>query len=270
VSDTTGEIDPQEFRRLDLEGPVNFRDLGGYETADGRTVRRRHLFRSDALFRLTESDAEQVRALGVTTLIDFRTPDELEQHGFGGMDHLDAEHLHLPTIDTTRRVIDLTDDASAEVSEEIARALVTAADAYMMMLDRGSNAYAEALRVVASSDAPVVFFCAAGKDRTGVFAALVLGLLGVSDDDIVTDYALTHDVIEKIHILRAGTMSEEDNERMSAYASLIGEDLRNAYPASMQTTIERLNERYGGWVGYATEIGVGADVLDQLRARLLV
>ena len=57
---------------------MNFRDLGGYETADGRTVRRRHLFRSDALFRLTESDVEQVQAFGVTTFIDFRTPDELE------------------------------------------------------------------------------------------------------------------------------------------------------------------------------------------------
>jgi protein-tyrosine phosphatase len=262
---STGEIDPQAFRRLDLEGPVNFRDLGGYETVDGRTVRQRHLFRSDALFRLTESDAAQVQALGVTTLIDFRTPDELEEHGFGGMDHLDAEHLHLPTIDTTRRVLDLTEDA-----DEIARALVTAADAYMMMLERGSNAYASALRVVAGSEAPVVFFCAAGKDRTGVFAAIVLGLLGVSDEDIVTDYALTHEVIEKIHILRTNAAGQAANERAAEYAHLIGEDLRNAYPASMQTTIERLRERYGSWEGYASEIGVGPDVLDQLRARLLV
>jgi protein-tyrosine phosphatase len=269
---TTGEIDPQELRRLDLEGPVNFRDLGGYNTADGRTVRRRHLFRSDALFRLTQADAARVDALGVTTLIDFRTPDELEEHGFGGMDHLEAEHLHLPTIDTTRRVLDLTDPSAGEgvsedeVSDEIARALVTAADAYMMMLDRGSTAYASALRVVAGSEAPVVFFCAAGKDRTGVFAAIVLGLLGVSDDDIVTDYALTHEVIEKIHILRG----DVSNERAESYAHLIGEDLRNAYPASMQSTIERLRQRYGGWEGYASEIGVGADLLDQLRARLLV
>lgn len=264
---TTGEIDPQELRRLDLEGPVNFRDLGGYEAADGRTVRRRHLFRSDALFRLTQADAARVGALGVTTLIDFRTPDELEEHGFGGMDHLEAEHLHLPTIDTTRRVLDLTDPSDGEeVSEEIARALVTAADAYMMMLDRGSNAYASALRVVAGSEAPVVFFCAAGKDRTGVFAALVLGLLGVSDDDIVTDYALTHEVIEKIHILRGDAASQ----RAESYAHLIGEDLRNAYPASMQATIERLRDRYGGWEGYAAEIGVGTDLLDQLRGRLLV
>jgi protein-tyrosine phosphatase len=262
---TAGEIDPQALRRLDLEGPVNFRDLGGYETAGGRTVRQRHLFRSDALFRLTESDAAQVQALGVTTLIDFRTPDELEEHGFGGMDHLDAEHLHLPTIDTTRRVLDLT-----EIPDEVARALVTAADAYMMMLDRGSNAYASALRVVAGSEAPVVFFCAAGKDRTGVFAAIVLGLLGVSDEDIVTDYALTHEVIEKIHILRTNAAGGAENESASSYAHLIGEDLRNAYPASMQTTIERLRERYGGWEGYASEIDVGPDVLDQLRARLLV
>ncbi len=262
---TAGEIDPQALRRLDLEGPVNFRDLGGYETGDGRTVRQRHLFRSDALFRLTESDAAQVQALGVTTLIDFRTPDELEEHGFGGMDHLDAEHLHLPTIDTTRRVLDLT-----EIPDEVARALVTAADAYMMMLDRGSNAYASALRVVAGSEAPVVFFCAAGKDRTGVFAAIVLGLLGVSDEDIVTDYALTHEVIEKIHILRTSAASESANESAASYAHLIGEDLRNAYPASMQATIERLRERYGDWEGYASEIGVGPDVLDELRARLLV
>jgi len=261
---TAGEIDPQALRRLDLEGPVNFRALGGYEAAGGRTVRQRHLFRSDALFRLTESDAAQVQALGVTTLIDFRTPDELEEHGFGGMDHLDAEHLHLPTIDTTRRVLDLT-----EIPDEVARALVTAADAYMMMLDRGSNAYASALRVVAGSEAPVVFFCAAGKDRTGVFAAIVLGLLGVSDEDIVTDYALTHEVIEKIHILRTSTAGAA-NESASSYAHLIGEDLRNAYPASMQTTIERLRERYGGWEGYASEIGVGSEVLDELRARLLV
>jgi len=92
----------------------------------------------------------------------------------------------------------------------------------------------------------------------------------VSDEDIVTDYALTHEVIEKIHILRTSTSSEEDNERMASYAHLIGEDLRNAYPASMQSTIERLRERYGSWEGYASEIGVGPDVLDQLRARLLV
>jgi protein-tyrosine phosphatase len=256
----SGEIDERELRRLDFEGPVNFRDLGGYEAADGRTVRRRHLFRSDALFRLTEADAARVRAFGVTTLIDFRTEQELDAGGRGGMDHLDAEHLHLPTIDSTRRVVE-----SDGIPDEVAQALVTAADAYSMMLERGSGAYAEALRVVAASEAPVVFFCSAGKDRTGIFAAIVLGLLGVGDDDIVTDYALTAEVIEKIHILR-----DHVDPGVESYAHLIGEDLRNAYPASMEVTIERLRDRYGGWEGYAAAIGVEPDVLDALRARLLV
>ena len=125
----TEEIDPSTLRRLTLEGPVNFRDLGGYETADGRAVRRRHLFRSDALFRLTDADVAQVRALGVTTLIDFRTPHELEAHGFGGMETLGAEHVHLPTIDTTREVADI-EGTGPIVDEEVARALITAADAY--------------------------------------------------------------------------------------------------------------------------------------------
>lgn len=250
-----GEIDPAVLRRLDLEGPVNFRDLGGYSAADGRVVRHRHLFRSDALHRLTISDAAKVRALGVTTIIDFRTAHERETSGQGGIEHLGAEHVHLPTIDTTRSISD---------DEAVARSLITAADAYSMMLERGSGAYASALRRVADSESPVVFFCAAGKDRTGVFAAVVLGLLGVSDDDIVADYALTAEVIERIHALRG-----DEPVSRGAYVHLIGEDLRNAYPESMQLTIARLRERWGDWEGYAASIGIEADVLQRLRDRLL-
>lgn len=249
-----GEIDPRDLRRLDLEGPVNFRDLGGYRTTDGAQVRRRHLFRSDALHRLTEADAAKVRALGVTTLVDFRTAREREVAGRGGIAHLEAEHVHLPTIDETRR-----DPA------EVASALASAADAYMMMLQRGSGAYAAALRIVAASEAPVVFFCSAGKDRTGVFAAIVLGLLGVPDDDIVADYALTAEVIERIHALRA-----EERATLGEYAHLIGDDLRNAYPASMQVTLQRVREQWGGWREYATAIGIEDAVVEALRSRLLV
>lgn len=251
-----GEIDPQELRRLPLEGPVNFRDLGGYAATDGRTVRRRHLFRSDALHRLTESDATQVRALGVTTLIDFRTAHELEVSGRGGMGMLDAEHVHLPTFDTTRPMIE---------DEAILASLITAPDAYMAMLHNGSDAYASALRRVARSEDPVVFFCAAGKDRTGVFAALVLGLLGVSDADVVADYALTAEVIGRIHVLHS-----HDDPSMERMAVKVGEDLRGAFPESMTETLARVHAEWGDWSGYAASIGVGTDELEDLRARLLV
>ena len=251
-----GEIDPQELRRLDLEGPVNFRDLGGYAAADGMTVRRRHLFRSDALHRLTDADVERVHALGVTAVIDFRTTHELETNGWGGIELLDAEHLHFPTFDTTRPMIE---------DEEIMKSLITAPDAYLSMLRNGAGAYANALRHVAASEEPVVFFCAAGKDRTGVFAAMVLGLLGVSDADVVADYALTGEVIERIHALR-----ESSDTTLPASTHLIGKDLHNAFPESMTATLERMHAEWGDWVGYITAIGVEPDVLAQLRDRLLV
>jgi len=256
MSSDHGEIDPRELRRLPLEGPVNFRDLGGYSAVDGRTVRRRHLFRSDALWRLTDTDVERVHALGVTTVIDFRTTHELEVNGWGGIELLDARHLHLPTFDTTRPLIE---------DEEILRSLITAPDAYMSMLRNGAGAYASALAHVAASEDPVVFFCAAGKDRTGVFAALVLGLLGVSDDDIVADYALTGEVIERIHALR-----DIEDPTVERTAHRIGTDLHNAFPESMARTIERLHAEWGDWEGYAEAIGVGSEVRGALRARLLV
>ena len=251
-----GEIDPQELRRLDLEGPVNFRDLGGYTAAGGRTVRRRHLFRSDALHRLTAADIEQVHALGVTTIIDFRTTHELESNGRGAFDVLQAEHVHLPTFDTTRPLME---------DDEILRTLVTAPDAYMSMMRNGAESYAGALRRVAASEDPVVFFCAAGKDRTGVFAALVLGLLGVADADIIADYALTGEVIEHIHARRG-----VEDPRVEAAAARIGKDLHNAYPESMAATIERVHDEWGDWAGYADAIGVGPDIRSALASRLLV
>lgn len=253
MSSDHGEIDPQELRRLPLEGPVNFRDLGGYTTADGHSVRRRHLFRSDALHRLTHADVERVHSLGVSTIIDFRTTFELEAAGRGGIELLDAEHLHLPTFDTTRPILE---------DDEILKTLVTAPDAYMSMLRNGAEAYAKALRHVAGSDSPVVFFCAAGKDRTGVFAALVLGLVGVADNDIIADYALTGEVIEKIHALRDPDLARERNFQLA-------QDLHNAFPESMAATIERLHAEWGDWAGYADAIGVGPDVRADLRARLL-
>jgi len=253
---TSGEIDPTALRRLPLEGPVNFRDLGGYPAGDGRRVRHRHLFRSDALHRLTDADVERVHALGVTTLIDFRTTHELETNGWGGIALVSAEHVHLPTFDTTRPLLD---------DEAVRRTLITAPDAYVSMLRNGAGAYAAALRRVAASEEPVVFFCAAGKDRTGVFAALVLGLLGVSDADIVADYALTGEVIDRIHVLRG-----HDDPAGAESARGIGADLRNANPESMAETIVRVRAEWDDWAGYAESIGVDAPVRAALRDRLLV
>ncbi|HZP28403.1 MAG TPA: tyrosine-protein phosphatase [Acidimicrobiia bacterium] len=242
-------------RRVQLAGPVNFRDLGGYPTTDGRTTRWGRVFRSDSLHRLDEADGPVLAELGIVTAIDFRANDELDRIGIGPLGDLDVRHVHLATIDRALHGRQMPD-----VSQ-----LRTAAEIYFTMLETGAPSYAEALRELAEPGAmPAVFFCMAGKDRTGVFAALLLGLLGVRDDDIVADYALTAEVIEEIHARHRREVPGIDDQ----WARL-PPDISGAVPRTMEGLLAAVHDRYGTWRQYATTIGVGDETLDRLTAELL-
>jgi protein-tyrosine phosphatase len=165
-----------EFARLH-----NFRDVGGYRTDEGLRVRWRRLYRSASLHLLSGEDLDRFHALGVRTVIDLRHPEEIERRGrapHGPRYHnLSVEH----------RFWNVRDDYSPEAG--IARFF---ADRYLEVSRDGRAELATALEVIADADnAPVVVHCAAGKDRTGVLVALVLRLLGVPEEDVVDDYALT-------------------------------------------------------------------------------
>ena len=117
------------------------------------------------------------------TAIDFRSSDEIEQMGIGPLGDVSVRHVHCPTFDRVR-----TDVPPFEGK--------TAAEFYAHMMELGSGAYVAAMQAILEPDAlPAVFFCVAGKDRTGCFAALVLGLVGVSDEEIVRDYELTQEIV---------------------------------------------------------------------------
>jgi protein-tyrosine phosphatase len=244
-------------RRVALAGPVNFRDVGGYRTSDGRTVQWRRLYRSDSLHHLEPDDGPLLRELGLLTAIDFRADDELERIGIGRLGELDIKHMHLPTIDKALHTVRPPGWDAPSSAGEI----------YVRMLGSGGGAYAAALRaLVEPGTMPAVFFCMAGKDRTGVFSAVVLGLLGVSDDDIVADYVLTHDVVEMI--LERGRKDWEGVADDHGWGELPA-DLRGAVATTMAGMIEGMREEYGDWPGYAEAIGVEPDVVDALRAQLL-
>ncbi len=167
------------LRRVSFEGPINFRDLGGYAVEGRGQVRWGRLYRSDSLHTITPDDVPRLRELGVRTAIDFRSGDEIDRLGIGPLGEVSVRHVHCPTFDGAR-----TEEPPLFEGK-------TAAEFYALMTDRGSPAYVAALESLTEPDTlPAVFFCLAGKDRTGCFAALVLGLLGVSNDDIVLDYAL--------------------------------------------------------------------------------
>jgi len=242
-------------RRVALEGPVNFRDLGGYTAAEGATVAWRRLYRSDSLHHLEESDGPLLHDLGIVTAIDFRADDELDQIGIGRLGELDILHLHLPTVD---KALHTVRPPGREPPE-------SAGAVYVLMLRSGAAAYAATMRALAQPETlPAVYFCMAGKDRTGVFSAVILGLLGVSDADIVADYVLTHEVVEAIH-----ERGRRDYPDAAATWGELPPALRGAEAETMEDMIVGMRKEWGSWEGYATDIGVTPDVIARLRAALL-
>ena len=240
-------------RRISLVGPLNFRDLGGYRGADGRTVRWRRVFRSDSLFRVTPEDAAHVvEELGLATIVDLRTAEEIAVFGRGALESAGLHYHHVPILDETQRT-----DPELFPKRPLD-------ELYVLMLDTAGHQVAKVLRLLAGHDAhPVVFHCAAGKDRTGVVAAVLLGLLGVDDEDVVADYALTAEVMPTmIERFRAYAESRGEVREMPAHAF-------SADPSTMRAVLDALRRRYGSVEGYAAALGLGPDVVEELRAALL-
>jgi len=242
-------------RRVALAGPVNFRDVGGYETGDGRTVRWGQVFRSDSLHHLTGDDGVRLAELGLRSALDFRAHDELDEIGIGGLGQLDIEHVHLPTTDRAMHIVrppDWTPPTSA-------------AGVYLTMMDHGAAAYAAALNLLAEADRrPTVYFCMAGKDRTGVFSAVLLGVLGVPDDTIVADYALTHEVIDALHARTRAARPDIDDVWDRLPPEMLG-----AHATTMADLAVLVRDRFGSWRGYARGIGVADETLDGLHDQLV-
>ena len=237
-------------RLVPLEGSVNFRDLGGWRTDDGRALRYGRLFRSDALHRLSDADLLRLRdGLGLRTQIDLRASHEIESEGRGPLAAPPVAYHHFPFFDGPR-----------EAGERPAGGL---AEIYFAMLRYARRPIASALETLAASAEPSVFHCAAGKDRTGVLAAVVLGALGVADGDIVEDYAYTRRVLPRIL---------ERLRESEAYQHVFTElppDTLHAEPATMEALLALARREWGSLRGYARYAGVSEAALAGLEAWLL-
>ena len=145
--------------------------------------------------------------------------------------------------------------------------LSSAVEFYASMIESGAHAYVAAAETIASDDAlPAVFYCLAGKDRTGVFAAILLGLLGVPDDVIVADYALTHEVVP---LLTARRIARDGQEVEDTRWNGLPEELKGAHAYVMEGLLARVHEKWGSWDSYAAAVGMSPDTVDALRELLL-
>ena len=238
-------------RHIEHERVFNLRDLGGYPTTDGRTTRWATLFRGDGLHRL---DAADCTALGLRTVLDLRTDHEVIERGRLEVDGVDWHHL--PVIRTTWDADWWTEGSTPE------RFL---ADRYLTMLDEGAPALADALRTLARPESlPAAFHCAAGKDRTGVLAALVLALLGVDDDTIAGDYGLSRLGMDRLVEWIRATYPDRLDTMADQPAVFL-----DAPDAAMHLVLEELRVAHGSVEGYVESIGVDHDVVVALRRNLL-
>ncbi|MQS11648.1 tyrosine-protein phosphatase [Streptomyces kaniharaensis] len=239
-------------RHLVFDRLHNFRDLGGYPAIGGRTVRRGLLYRSDSLGKLTSpADIARLRDLRVRTVIDLRYPWEIEAKGrvpdLDGLDYHNLSIEHRPY-----------DQAEIDPDLDPWRYL---ADRFAEVAEDGVKEIRQVLDVITAADEPLVFHCASGKDRTGLIAALVLTLLGVCEDDIAADFALTEfatpHFVAEWHAAHPGRTL-----RWPGYG--------RAPETVIRLALSDLATRYGSVEGYITgTLGVDRDQIAALRARLL-
>jgi protein-tyrosine phosphatase len=241
-------------RHVTFEACFNFRDLGGYETTDGRRVRWGSVFRSDALHRLTDDDLEVALGLGLRTIIDLRSTEELDKHGrFARADEVAFHHLPFFEADAVPFKWAERDDPEPPPGVE-----------YVAIATHARTSIAGAFRVIAEGDYAVVFHCGAGKDRTGILAALMLSSLGVPDEVIVADYHLSERALAPT-LAWAEANAPEMAEQMATLPPWL---LRAPMPV-MQAFLDILRDRHGSINGYLTDAGVDDSALETLRARLL-
>jgi protein-tyrosine phosphatase len=243
------DTEPSAERHVPLVNCFNFRDLGGYPTRDGGSLRWRKLFRADGLTKLDDTDCRALADLGLTTVIDLRTVSELETRGKFPIEILTVDYHHLPLSETIPGQEEVPDWGQSE--------FVTAR--YTQLLGLGWESIASAIRLLANEESlPAVFHCSAGKDRTGVLACVVLGALGVPDEIIIDDYALS--AIGTSRLMQSLRDEYADAvEEVEKYAAAI---LR-VMPESMAGFIDHIHAQYGDFDELVRQLGV-ADAVSRL------
>jgi protein-tyrosine phosphatase len=246
---------PELASWVTLDGCFNFRDLGGYATSDGRQMKTGHVFRSDGLQELSEADLDLLCGeMGLGTVIDLRSDEEVSEVGCGAIAERTTIH-HVPLFKSTGRGAD-ADAVRAQLPSDMG-------GLYFLMLTAARAPIVDVVKLLARSEAPAVFHCAAGKDRTGVISALLLSLLDVPESTIVADYAFSRQNIDRIN---DRLWSSESYQRLM---DTLPDGAYDADPAAMQSFLEKVRSRHGSFSDWAEDAGLDGNIRERLRERLL-
>jgi protein-tyrosine phosphatase len=240
-------------RHLNLSGASNFRDLGGYATGDGRTVRWRQIFRSNHLGHLTDDDVVILRDLGVRSAFDFRGSEE-RAAALCAMPEIAVHSLPVePTVVAALRAI-----AAGGTPLSTDHAVEVMCDSYRSYVQNNTRHFRSLFAHLLEDHAPLVIHCTAGKDRTGFACALILHTLGVPEDIIAEDYLLTNRFYRR------------DPNHSTDLPDEVRQVLGSVQAAFLAAAFQAIDADYGDLESYIRDgLGIGQSERAHLEARYL-
>lgn len=222
-------------RRIPFQGIANFRDLGGFPTENGYT-RYHRFFRSTHLAKATVSDLEKLQALRIGTVLDLRHPSEI------------AVQPDMIPENTKYMAISLLGPMAPQdirVNSQV-RDTKTLFTMYKQIIENSQSAIREVITFLSETPDPVLFHCAAGKDRTGLIAMFLLSIVGADRMDIIADY-----------------------ENSRTYIQDFSNDVSGSNYHNMDKLLGYLQNIYGGPVHYLHDIGVSEGVMEKLAIHFM-
>jgi protein-tyrosine phosphatase len=261
MSTSTTPLPP---RTLPITGGHNLRDLGGYRTTGGRQLKWRTLYRAGAIYGLPPESRTALRALGILAICDLRTPHERAHRPMDWHDGLDVHYYGGVNLESGASLEQML-TAGMGLQDRMRQRMQ---GIYRTLPFEQAPSYRHLFALLAAGRVPLLFNCSAGKDRTGVAAALLLTALGVPRETILEDYLLSNEWAAGLQVMLA--------ERNPAYAALLAVNPEALAPVLtadadyLGLAFDEIDHRSGSFETYlAQHLGTGPAELRQIRAHLL-
>jgi protein-tyrosine phosphatase len=264
-------VSSEPSRLLNIKSIINFRDLGGYVSSDGRTVRWRRVFRSGDLSRFARKEQPLVSALELSTVVDLRS---VEERALGPSRWYDEEHQ--PEI-VLLPIGGSAADWSSNLSRQLQEGGFTRAELDATFIEMYASVPIENAaeyrvmfeQILRSDDAPILIHCTGGKDRTGIAAALILAALDVPRETIMQDFMLTNEALDVPLLAKMlAQIFSQDSDRQISVRAL--EPMLVVQPIYLETAFAAIDAHYGSLDNYLrVALGMTAGRRAELQAAML-
>lgn len=245
-------------RRLRLETLYNCRDLGGYPVEGGRTKFGVFL-RSEMPINLSENDEKKLRDYGIKMSLDFRSTREADRTRSNFRDADWVEFHHMPTF--PENADNPTDPNNWNVDTR--KEGFNWGDAYIQIAELSKAWAKKSIEYAAECDGVLHYHCFTGKDRTGIFSCYLLGIAGVSTEDIAADYCLSQSLLDPFYADKVLNFDRENRDNNKSNLFLF------TSPTNMFKFIAYLEKEYGGIVGYLKHCGVSEETIETIRNKFI-